>query len=195
MEILAKGQVLATGDFAPFGQMLSKGSQSAANSVPFTGGEQHDTETGLDTYKFRSYNSKLGRWMSPDPSGEHYANLDNPQSFNLYTYVINDPLKYLDQLGLEAKPEQPPCSEKDPDCSGDGGGGGSVDCDSDDTACVTALLTRNRIPIRIRLQILLLIRVEVEAEVVTPPRTQTLSHAQCLYLLRHTWLLHQLMPY
>ena len=46
---------------------------SAAN-ISFTG-EVHDDETGLDTYKFRSYNPQLGRWMSPDPSSLHFPNL------------------------------------------------------------------------------------------------------------------------
>lgn len=39
--------------------------------------------------------------MSPDPSGLAYANLFNPQSFNLYGYVHNNPLTNTDPTGLD----------------------------------------------------------------------------------------------
>lgn len=101
VELSNKGAVLAHAELAPFGQVLARDSQATGQAVPFTSGEEHDTETGLDSYQFRSYNPTLGRWMSPDPSGEHYANLRNPQSLNLYSYVLNDPLKYIDVTGLD----------------------------------------------------------------------------------------------
>jgi hypothetical protein len=44
--------------------------------------------------------SSMGRFMSPDPSGLMYADPTNPQSLNLYSYVLNNPLKYLDPNGL-----------------------------------------------------------------------------------------------
>jgi hypothetical protein len=56
--------------------------------------------------------------MSPDPSGERYADLRNPQSLNLYSYVANDPLKYVDPLGLMIN------EALDPDSGGAGPGGG-----------------------------------------------------------------------
>lgn len=39
--------------------------------------------------------------MSPDPSGLYYADPTNPQSLNLYSYVLNNPLKFIDPSGLE----------------------------------------------------------------------------------------------
>jgi hypothetical protein len=42
-----------------------------------------------------------GRFLSPDPSGLAYANLFNPQSFNLYGYVQNNPLTNTDPTGLD----------------------------------------------------------------------------------------------
>jgi len=98
MELSATGDILAQSDMTPFGQLINR--KSDADEVPFTGGEQYDTESGLYSYKYRSYNPQLGRWMSPDPSDEEFARVSNPQSLNLYSYVINDPLKYVDQLGL-----------------------------------------------------------------------------------------------
>lgn len=94
----ASGTILAESDMTPFGEVINR--HSNADEVPFTGGEQYDIDTGLYSYRYRSYNPQLGRWMSPDPSGEEYASLRNPQSLNLYSYVINDPLKYVDNLGL-----------------------------------------------------------------------------------------------
>jgi RHS repeat-associated protein len=38
-----------------------------------------------------------GRWMSPDPTGGRLA---NPQTFNKYSYVVNNPLSFTDPLGL-----------------------------------------------------------------------------------------------
>jgi uncharacterized protein RhaS with RHS repeats len=45
----------------------------------------------------------MGRWMSPDWSAKYepvpYAKLDDPQSLNLYAYVLNNPLTGIDPDG------------------------------------------------------------------------------------------------
>jgi len=56
-----------------------------------------DTETGLDHTWFRQYSSNTGRWVSPDPAR---GNPLNPQSWNRYAYVLNNPLNLTDRLGL-----------------------------------------------------------------------------------------------
>jgi hypothetical protein len=38
--------------------------------------------------------------MSPDPSGLYFADPTNPQSLNLYSYVLNNPLANTDPDGL-----------------------------------------------------------------------------------------------
>jgi len=47
----------------------------------------------------------MGRFMSPDWSAKEepvpYAKLDNPQSLNLYSYVLNNPLILEDSDGHE----------------------------------------------------------------------------------------------
>jgi len=42
----------------------------------------------------------MGRFSSPDPSGLVYADQTNPQSLNLYSYALNNPLKFVDPTGM-----------------------------------------------------------------------------------------------
>jgi RHS repeat-associated protein len=76
------------------------GFANPANS--FTGKER-DAESGLDYFGARYYASNMGRWMSPDwadkPEAVPYSSLDNPQSLNLYGYVLNNPLSKADADG------------------------------------------------------------------------------------------------
>ena len=50
--------------------------------------------------QFRNYSFQQGRWLSPDPYDGSY-DLTNPQSFNRYAYVLNNPLSFTDPSGLE----------------------------------------------------------------------------------------------
>jgi RHS repeat-associated protein len=61
--------------------------------------KERDVETGLDYFDARYYASIQGRFTSPDPllaSGQ--AKL--PQSWNRYTYGVNNPLINVDPTGL-----------------------------------------------------------------------------------------------
>ena len=60
-------------------------------------GKERDSESGLDNFGFRYYGSPLGRFMSADDGTDQVA--DNPQSWNLYSYVRNNPLRYTDPDG------------------------------------------------------------------------------------------------
>ncbi len=66
-------------------------------------GKERDAESGLDYFGARYYASSMGRWMSPDwadkPEAVPYSSLDNPQSLNLYGYVLNNPLSHADADG------------------------------------------------------------------------------------------------
>ncbi|HEY5331543.1 MAG TPA: RHS repeat-associated core domain-containing protein [Acidobacteriaceae bacterium] len=80
--ITSDGRLKSGATFSPFGQVLEQSGEapnSSAESISFAG-ELHDQKTGLDVYQFRSYSSRLGRWMSPDPSGLRFASLSNPQT-------------------------------------------------------------------------------------------------------------------
>jgi len=72
-------------------------------SLSHTTGKERDAESGLDYFGARYYGSNMGRWMSPDWSAKEdpvpYAKLDNPQSLNLYGYVLNNPLGDADPDG------------------------------------------------------------------------------------------------
>ena len=93
-------------DFDPFG-----GEHVVTNTCPqnykFTGKER-DAESGLDDLGARYYSSQYGRFMSGDLvfADQHVA---DPQSWNLYTYVRNRPLGYIDPTGYAARmPHGPP---------------------------------------------------------------------------------------
>ncbi len=59
-------------------------------------GQEFDPESGLYYYGARYYDPVLGRFISADGIG---VRLGNPQSFNRYSYVLNNPLRYTDPTG------------------------------------------------------------------------------------------------
>jgi len=67
--------------------------------------KERDSESGNDYFGARYYASSMGRWMSPDPAGIGFANAENPQSLNLYGYVQNNPLGFVDPNGLLSCPD------------------------------------------------------------------------------------------
>jgi RHS repeat-associated protein len=66
-------------------------------------GKERDAESGNDYFGARYYASSMGRWLSPDWSAKiepvPYAKLSNPQTLNLYAYVVNNPLAHADADG------------------------------------------------------------------------------------------------
>src|SRR5205814_640909 len=89
-------------DFLPFGEEVYVGRMGYGGSVSqkFTGHER-DIETNLDFAQARYFSSSLGRFTSSDPALVS-ASIENPQTWNRYVYVLNNPLKYSDPLGLWA---------------------------------------------------------------------------------------------
>jgi hypothetical protein len=43
----------------------------------------------------------MGRWVSPDPGKINLKHLANPQKWNKYAYVLNNPLSLVDPDGME----------------------------------------------------------------------------------------------
>ena len=68
----------------------------------FTGGISSNNRNQLDYMHARHYNPLWGRFFSPDPV---LGNLLQPQSWNRYAYVLNNPMNFIDPSGLaERKP-------------------------------------------------------------------------------------------
>ncbi len=85
------------------GCLLSEASAGASIST----GKERDTESGNDYFGARYYASSMGRFLSPDWSSKiepvPYSKLDNPQTLNLYSYVLNNPLSKTDPDGHDDK--------------------------------------------------------------------------------------------
>ncbi len=118
------GDVISRHDNFPFGEEIRAGvggrtttqgySQLDGVRQGFTGYEE-DSETGLDYAQARYYSPPQGRYTSPDPYsivGEVQAErnpekarrmldsyLSEPQQWNRYAYVINNPLRHVDPTG------------------------------------------------------------------------------------------------
>ena len=93
------GSVAKTFDYLPFGEEIG-GTSSTGPTQRFTG-QERDTESGIDFFKARYASAPQGRFQSPDPAGMFVADPTNPQSWNLYAYVMNNPLKYIDPTGMD----------------------------------------------------------------------------------------------
>jgi len=102
-------------DFLPFGEeiLVSSGnprsgvagySPSSSQTVLFTGVERDSNSdgspTGLDHFWARHLSTNGGRWMSPDPAQLAAVDPAFPQTWNLYSYVLNNPLVFGDPTGL-----------------------------------------------------------------------------------------------
>jgi RHS repeat-associated protein len=91
------GNIEQQSDYYPFGG-IAYTSGSDPNHYMFTGKER-DSESGLDNFGARYNSSSVGRFMTPDPSNLSVDFL-MPQSWNRYSYVLNNPLELVDRNGL-----------------------------------------------------------------------------------------------
>ena len=85
---------LASYEYGPFGELVSKsGFYVDENTYKFST-KPIDVETGYYYYGYRYYDSSNGRWLNRDPIGELGG-------FNIYGFVENDGINWVDSLGLE----------------------------------------------------------------------------------------------
>ena len=89
-------------DYYPYGGMENDYCTTpVAQNYKFTGKER-DTESGLDNFEARYYSSSMGRFMQPDPLFATPLHVVNPQRWNMYAYVVNNPTNYIDPDGKDA---------------------------------------------------------------------------------------------
>ena len=105
------GTLQATYKYDPYGRTLSSsGTLASANLLRFSSKPwvQHNlafTDRGLYYYGYRFYDPNTGKWVNRDPIGELGG-------LNLYSYVYNNPIRYIDRDGLDVWLEGP--SGKEP---------------------------------------------------------------------------------
>ena len=90
----SSGGVTGTDMLTPYGQAVSN---STSDFYLYTGLDQ-DAINGSDHAWYRNYSTAQSRWLRPDPYNGSY-DLYNPQSFNRYNYVENNPLTFVDPSG------------------------------------------------------------------------------------------------
>jgi RHS repeat-associated protein len=113
------GGVVDCNAFYPFGEQDSSTCTSSNITTHKFTGKERDAESGLDYFLARHYTSTAGRFMSPDRHNPmltrhnledgglpfqatqalFYGFLENPQNWNQYAYVRNNPLKLVDPTG------------------------------------------------------------------------------------------------
>ena len=96
------GAVFNNMDFAAYGARRSHLTGTGSGAAPslttrgFTGHEHVDA-VGVIHMNGRIYDPALGRFLQVDP---FIQDPENPQSWNAYTYVFNNPLRYTDPSGM-----------------------------------------------------------------------------------------------
>ncbi|HKY55183.1 MAG TPA: RHS repeat-associated core domain-containing protein, partial [Anaerolineales bacterium] len=106
----ASGNILGEQRYYPFGETrLTTG--TIYTDKLFTG-QREMAGLGIYHYQARFYSPKLGRFLSADTIVPNYA---NPQAYNRYSYVLNNPLRYIDPSGHDSV-----CGSNysDPECNG-----------------------------------------------------------------------------
>jgi RHS repeat-associated protein len=83
----------------PFGDSLYCGGNANNTDDNFTG-MTYDFEDGMYHASFREVSPVQGRWMRPDPAGLAAVDPSNPQTWNRYAYVTNNPVSFRDPTGL-----------------------------------------------------------------------------------------------
>jgi RHS repeat-associated protein len=99
------GEVAQRIDYDPFGRVIED-TNPDFQPFGFAGG-LYDTTTGLVRFGARDYDPEVGRWVSKDPIG-----FAGGQS-NLYSYVGQDPINWVDPSGLTAEEAGPVAHEQD----------------------------------------------------------------------------------
>jgi RHS repeat-associated protein len=99
------GSLIEGGGFNAFGERRQNGSATSITQTGYAsttrGYTGHEMLDGLDVIHMngRIYDPTLGRFLQADPLIQAPG---NPQNWNAYSYVFNNPYKYTDPSGLSA---------------------------------------------------------------------------------------------
>ncbi len=96
-QVNGQWQVVARHDFMPFGEEVAAPIPPQDKRL-FTGKER-DAETKMDYFGARYYRANLGCFSTVDPELNVKEALVEPQRWNRYAYVTNNPLRYTDPDG------------------------------------------------------------------------------------------------
>ncbi len=91
---ISNGAVVQRMDYDIFGNVVLD-SNPGFQPFGFAGGI-YDPDIGLMRFGARDYDAKTGRWTAKDPI------LFGGGDANLYRYVLNDPINFIDEDGFEA---------------------------------------------------------------------------------------------
>lgn len=101
LELDERAQIISYEEYTPYGST----SYQAVRSVTETSkryrynGKERDEESGLYYYGARYYAPWTGRWSACDPAGMAGTS-------NLYEYVLSNPARFTDKVGMEPQPSQ-----------------------------------------------------------------------------------------
>ncbi len=84
------GGIYCTNYSYPFGSLLPGRSLNPTNYRYSYQNQEKDNETGYHNFQLRQYASLLGRWMTPDPYGQHHSP---------YLAMSNNPVSAIDPDG------------------------------------------------------------------------------------------------
>jgi RHS repeat-associated protein len=108
--IAESGRVEESYEYSVFGEEVIFGEEgdiiekSRVNN-PWRYRSKHTDETGLVYFGERYYDSRIGRWISCDPKGLE-------ENVNLYLFLLNNPLIYVDLYGLDVRDRESPKSSR-----------------------------------------------------------------------------------
>lgn len=91
------GMLIGFAVYLPFG---AQGQASGVSDTKKFTGHERDA-SGLDYMHARYYNWGWGRFLSVDPSMDLKKTMANPQMWNRYSYVVDNPVRYTDPDGRE----------------------------------------------------------------------------------------------
>lgn len=98
----SSGNILASFLYGPFGEVVYE--EGAEDHRRQFNGKENDAVSGLRYYGFRYYDPLALRWNSADPLYRFVPDLGlaEPQRMNLYTFTLNNPVRFYDPDGRVA---------------------------------------------------------------------------------------------